>query len=325
MANNQLPTNHNIGGGVRNIALEYQGFEQTKDQNNLNTQVTYQSTKDVIDWYCNTTNNPKWIIGTVDDTWGRLDSINSRPGDGPFWKAILSYNKPLSAGIIITTPGDDEKPTQNSLTVRMMSMPIESHPNYKYCWNHSLATCYGSDQIDPADISGLNAQQAHEFLEQHVDENGFCWARWIQSDSQLPTDPVMVQDGEQQYPHYWKVQCYMTKPGVSTYDYPTYEIQQNARHTSREQAAWSLAVKNGKLKFPQYGDFGLQSKLFAPSAQPPSAYHWLCQGGGVNYDGKYWIANCTYLFSPGDEGWDLECYEVASGGYGQNNNNPILR
>ena len=322
MATDQkIPTNANIGGGQNHIVIEYQGFTQTKDQNNLNTQVTYQSTKSGIEHAMSAIS--QWTIGTVDKDWGRLDSINSQPGDGPFWKAVLNYNQPLSAGIIITT-GNDDKPTQNSLLVRMMSMPIQSHPNYKYCWNHSLATCYGSNQVDFADISGLNAQEAQNWLSTHTDETGFCWARWIQNDSELPSQPIMVKDGEEQYAHYWKVEWYMTKAGVNSYDYPTYEIQQNARHTTRQNAAWSLTVKNGKIKFPQYGDFGIQNYFFstADGVSATVSGHWLCEGGGVNYDGKYYVANCTYLWSPEPTGWDQQLYEVASGGYynGSNHN-----
>ena len=323
MANDsqQIPTNANIGGGARHIVIDYQGFEQTKDQNNLNTRVTYQSTKEAIQWYCNTTNNPKWKIGTVDPTWGRLDSINSQPGDGPFWKAILSYNQPLSAGIIITTGSDDQKkPTQNSLTVRMMSMPLESHPNYCYIWNHSLATCYGSHQIDYADVSGADIISAQAFVAANSGK-----VKWIQNDSELPTEPVIQQNGDDTFTTYWRVEFPMTKPGVSTYDFPTYEVVQNARHKSRDQATWSLLAKNGKLRFPEYGDFGIENYFFgnADGVSATTSGHWLCEGAGINYDGKYYVANCTYLFSPDDMGWDRQLYLVADGGYySTNNHNP---
>ena len=319
MANNQIATNTTIGGGNNRIVLKYQGFEQTKTSENLNTQVTYQSTRAGIDHAISAVN--QWKIGTVDDLWGRLDSIDSQPGDGPFWNAVLNYNKPLSAGIIITT-GNDDKATQNSLTVRMLSLPIQSHPNYKYIWNHSLASNYGSNQIDYADISGLNAQQAADFAASHSGR-----VKWIQSDSELPSEPLVEENvgSDDVFTYYWKINYTMEKPGVTCYDFPTYSVTQNAKHTSRQKAAWSLAVKNGKLKFPTYGDFGLQSKFYPndSSANPPK-YHWLCLGAGVNFDGKYWIASCTYQWSPDPNGWDQDLYEVAAGSYDKNNNNPIL-
>ena len=312
-----------IGNGTNNpnIQSDYRGFTQTRNDNTLNTQITYQSTKEKLQSAMTST----YKVGTNDANYGRIDSLKLNQANGPFWQLVVEYNQPLSAGVIITTGTNDKKATQNSLTVRMVSMPIESHPNYKYIWNHSLASCYGSNQIDFAEISGLNAQQAQDFLSGHIDEDGICHVKWIQNDSQLPAEPMEVVDGEQTYKQPWKVNYYMTKPGVTSYDFPTYTIVQNARHKSRQNAAWSIAVKNGKLKFPTYGDFGLQSKFFSgdASATPPK-YHWLCLGGGVNFDGKYWIANCSYEWSPDPNGWDQEIYEVASDGYDKNNNNPIL-
>lgn len=306
-----------IGNGTSNpnVELKYKGFEQNRTDQSLNTQITFQSTQQKLQDVMSTT----YKVGTQDATYGRIDSLKLTQDAGPFWNLIVTYNQPLSAGVIITT-GNDDKATQNSLTVRMLSLPIESHPNYKYIWNHSLASNYGSSQIAYSEISGLNAQQAADFAAAHSGR-----VRWISNDSQLPTEPLVVENegSEDVFTYYWKVEFEMTKPGVTSYDFPTYEIVQNARHKSRNNAAWSLATKSGKLKFPTYGDFGLQSKFY-PSDATNQKYHWLCLGGGVNFDGKYWIANCTYQWSPDPNGWDLQMYEVASGGYSKNNNNPIL-
>lgn len=306
-----------IGNGTNNpnIELEYKGFQQTRTDQSLNTTITFQSTKEKLQNAMSTT----YKVGTNDTNYGRIDRLNLTQQAGPFWNLTVSYNQPLSGGLIIST-GNDDKPTQNSLTVRMMSVPIESHSGYCYIWNHSLATCYANNQIDFSQISGLNAQQAQDFVNQHIDANGVSWVKWIQSDSQLPSQPVQSVDGDQEYLYPWRTIYYMTKPGVSTYDFPTYEIEQNARHKSRDQATWSLLAKNGKLKFPQYGDFGIESYFFGSTATG----HWLCEGAGIHYDGKYYIANCTYLFSPDPDGWDQDFYQVADDGYGKNNNNKIL-
>ena len=306
-----------IGNGTSNpnVELKYKGFEQNRNDDTLNTQITFQSTQDKLQSVMTST----YKVGTQDANYGRIDSLRLTQDAGPFWNLVVEYNQPLSAGVIITT-GNDNKATQNSLTVRMLSLPIQSHPNYKYIWNHSLASNYGSSQIAYSQISGLNAQQAADFAAAHSGR-----VRWISNDSQLPTEPLVEENegSEDVFTYYWKVEFEMTKPGVTSYDFPTYEIVQNARHKSRNNAAWSLATKSGKLKFPTYGDFGLQSKFYSGDANR-GIYHWLCLGGGVSFDGKYWIANCTYQWSPDPNGWDLQMYEVASGGYSKNNNNPIL-
>ena len=206
-----------------------------------------------------------------------------------------------------------------------MSMPIESHPNYKYIWNHILARkgSYQDGTIDIdsiADISGLTVDDAKDLINRSSGN-----LMWIEDPSQLPTETWQNQDNPE-VTECWSIACMYTKPGVNSYDFPTYEIQQNARHTSRDQATWSLLAKNGKLAFPQYGDFGIQSYFYsgADGVSATTSGHWLCQGAGINYDGKYYIAACTYLFSPDPMGWDRQMYQVASGGYTVSTKNSIF-
>ena len=308
-----------IGNGTSNpnIELKYKGFEQTRTDQSLNTQITFQSTQaKLMDAMSST-----YKVGDNDQHYGRIDSLKLTQDAGPFWNLVVEYNQPLSSGLIISS-GDSTEPTQNSLTIRMMSVPIQSHPNYCYIWNHSLASNYGSNQIDFAEISGLNAQEAVDFAATHSGR-----VKWIKSDSELPTEPYVEQNegSDDTFTSYWKVNYYMTKPGVETYDYPTYEITEQARHKSRNNATWSLLAKNGKLRFPQYGDFGIENYFYgnANGLTATVSGHWLCEGAGINYDGKYYVANCTYLWSYEPTGWDQELYEVASGGYySSNNHNP---
>ena len=324
MANNKITTNTTIGGGSNRIVIKYQGFTQTKTTDNLNTQVTYQSTQAGIEHFMATQN--KWKIGTVDGDWGRLDSINTQPGDGPFWNAILTYNKPLQ-GIYTITGGStgDDQPQQNRLTVRIVSMAIESHKNYKKIWNNYLIGL--TTVTPPSGYDQLDLQGAADLVN---NANYRGKLKWVKSDSELPTQPEMIN----QQPVYWQIKAVPTKLGVETYDMPTYEIAQTARHSNRQNAAWSLATKCGKLKFPGgTGDFGLEDKSFDSSHKPtsnPPCFHWLCQGGDLNFDGKYWNASCTYQWSPEDDGWDQQMYDVAgdgtsgSSGYNFNNINSIL-
>ena len=110
-----------IGNGTSNpnVEMEYKGFTQTRTDDTLNTQITYQSTKEKLQSVMTTT----YKVGTNDATYGRIDRLNLTQDAGPFWNLVVEYNQPLSAGIIITT-GNDNKATQNSLTVRMLSLPI---------------------------------------------------------------------------------------------------------------------------------------------------------------------------------------------------------
>lgn len=311
--------------------INYQGFNQTYTTDSIQTTITYKSNKDALTGNILTTSGVptgtlagKWKCGYYYTDYGRLDNINFQQADGPFYTATLTYTKTLSAGVIITTGVD--KPTQNSLTVRMLSMPIETHPNYKYCWNHSLATCQ-PNSYDYSDISGMNAEQAHTFCADHT-SGGYCFMKWIQNDSELPTDPfIQSNEGQEDFVWPWRVAVQMTKPGVQYYEIPTYEITEYTRHSDRKHAAWCISVKSGKLKFPEYGDFGLEDKYPTSGS---NNYRWLCLGGDINYDGKYYVAKCTYQWSPDPYGWDQQIWEVAKNGstadYGKvgKGANPIL-
>ena len=311
----------------RTDSIKYQGFTQTYTTESLQTTITYQSTREALEGNIQATTGAyipgKWRCGQYYE-YGRLDSIHLHDDQGPFWNVDLQFNQPLSSGVTVNF-ADNKQATQNSLTVRMMSMPIESHPNYRYIWNHILARkgSYQDGQIDVesiADVSGLTVEGAKDLINRSQGN-----LMWLDEPSQLPTQTWTNQDNPE-ITESWNIACMYTKPGTNSYDFPTYEIQQNARHTSRNQATWSLLAKNGKLKFPTYGDFGIEDHFYkniAPSAGSPSG-HWLCEGAGINYDGKYYIAACTYLFSPDPFGWDRQMYDVADGGYTVNTKNSIF-
>lgn len=307
-------------------SIKYQGFNQTYTTDSVQTTITYQSNRETLEKNIQATTGTyipgKWRCGQYYQ-YGRLDNIHLHTDQGPFWNVDLQFNQPLSSGVYVRFE-DNKEPTQNSLTVRMMSMPIESHPNYKYAWNHCLARkgdAYFPGTISNwSDVSGMAPSTAIDLAN---DSSGYL--KWLDDVSQLPTETWQDQDNPD-ITQSWNIVFNMTKPGVSTYDFPTYEIQQNARHTSRDQATWSLLAKNGKLAFPQYGDFGIEDYFYsgADGLTATVSGHWLCEGAGINYDGKYYIAACTYLFSPDPMGWDRDLYDVATGGYTVSNKNSIF-
>ena len=62
------------------------------------------------------------------------------------------------------------------------------------------------------------------------------------------------------------------------------------------------------------GDYGIQmynhpNLNSATSSDTPSCY-WLCEGGTVTYDGKYYNASCKYTYSPEPTGWDRQLYRI---------------
>ena len=331
-----------IGTGTSNVNIElkYHGFEQSYTSDNIQTNITYQSTQekllDTIYTSSGTVPSGKWKCGQTNQ-YGRLDNIRLTQDAGPFWNATLTYNQPLSNGITISS-GDDKKATQNSLTVRMLSRQIEQHPNYRYYWNHILikksnvttVTVNGTSYniSTPAGVVNLYAamnsadKQTSITMAQDVVNNSSGAVKWIEDASQLPTETQMIEVNNTPTKVSWQIACMQTKAGVEYYQIPTYEVTEYSKHVNREDAAWSIAQKSGKPRFPTYGDFGLQNKFY-PGDAASGVFHWLCLGGNINFDGKYWVAQCTYQWADGS-GWDTEIYPCTTSDYDYDNKNDIF-
>ena len=305
---------------LNKIQVKEQGFSQSCTAESLQTTITYESRKPVLTGRVWTPSNPNgaWKCGSNDANYGRLDSINIQQGDGPFFTATLTYTQPLSSQIIINIGDDNTEATMNSLTVKMLSLPLEKNKNYAYTWNHMLIGLSGYGPTDALwhDISGILSGISRQTAIDYYNNNSDCM-RWINDISQLPTDPekrTVPPENEGDEPTVenfkWYIMYDKTKPGVEYYQIPTYEITEYTKHNGRNNAAWAAAQRSGKLKFPTYGDFGLTNYYYG--TPPASCYYWLCQGGDIHYDGKYWVAQCTYIWSPEPTGWDTALYDVAT-------------
>lgn len=310
--------------------IKQQGFSQNCTSDSIQTTITWQSREPVLTGKIWTPqHNGEWKCGQ-NYTYGRLDSINLQQADGPFWNATLTYTQPLSTNIIVTTDSNDNKDaTSNYLNIRMLSLPLEKNPNYVYTWNHMLIGLSGYSQTETiwqqvsGTLSSISRNEAINLYNEHSD----C-IRWIRDISQLPTEPQKkTTETPSETPgedpivtvenYKWYIMYDMKKPGVEYYQIPTYEITESTKHKSRNNAAWCAAQRSGRLRFPTFGDFGLTKHYHSDQAVPnPSCYYWLCQGGGISYDGKYWIAQCTYIWSPDPYGWDQQLYDVSELGYG---------
>lgn len=283
--------------------IAYKGFVQTRTAENLQTTITYQSTEEKLHAMVGATSG--WEITKSYGDYGTLDKITIKQEAGPFWHADLQYNRPLKSGITISS-GEDKKPTESQLTVVMLELSIKTHKNYTLIWdNYFIAkeTAQGTPTLET--VEGWTKAEAEQYVATNTD------FQFIEDKSQLPEEKW--DDTTQTYVK-WKIVYYPTKQGIDYYKVPTYELTEYAKHSDKVNAAWSLSIKSGKLKFPQNGDFGLEATY--PAAN--NGRRWLCLGGDLNYDGKYWIARCTYQWANDENGWDSDMYEEPSaqdGGY----------
>ena len=282
-----------------------------------------------------------WQVGYQHPDYGRLESINLEQKD-TFWNATINYTNPLNNGIVITTP-DNDQPYNTNLDIAMLSLPLEKHPNYVYNWNHLLIspfkyyTFQGLTIDDPTKISKEVAME--------IINNGSGYFRWIKDQSQIPVQKCLVElpvEGTEETSQLllpWIItnlaqggsltQMQRTKPGVEYYEIPTYEITEWGQYTSPSQCKWAL-IEGGKLAFPRLGDFGIQNYQHPDFLTGTlTAGYWLCEGGNITFDGKYYNATCKYIWSPEPSGWDLELYDFFSGfayykQQSQTNPNPIV-
>ena len=172
-------------GRTTNPQLEYKGWEQSRTTEALRTTVTLAQTKEVLTALVGT---PNYTVGAWygqgyiwGDFLGTLEEAKIQPGDGPFWNLQLSYNNPLSTSITTPTSTISADPTENSLVVKMLSMPLETHPNYIYRWNHALlGCCLTNEEIQTVTGIALTAKlSAAEALINSDDYRGRL--RWIKS------------------------------------------------------------------------------------------------------------------------------------------------
>ena len=291
--------------------LTYKGFTQTRTAENLQTTITYQSTEQKLNAMITGVGHETsgWYIG-MSGAFGNLDKITMKQEEGPFWHADLQWNNPLSGGLNIEW-GDKSKPTESTLTVTMLEMALQTAPNYRKIWNWYLAAKDGAEDIPTLQTLLSSDEDASNAL-----TNGRTDLKWIKDSSELPQpewDDVTSSFVA------WNIAQKPTKQGIEYYVIPTYEITEYAKHNSKENAAWSMSTRSGKLKFPQNGDFGLEARYPASAdAEGRTGRRWLCMGGGVSFDGKNYIAQCTYRWANEATGWDNDLYSQpssADGGY----------
>jgi hypothetical protein len=169
--------------------------------------------------------------------------------------------------------GSSYGPKSSQLTIRMLSLPLEKSKKYLTNWNYSLAA--------KGNLPVPQWWYTNKTLVIPASDNDKY--KWIKESSEL-------QQG-------WQIIMSKQKPGYESYSYPIYELTETSKHGNKQQAGWAVAKKAGKIDFPTNGDFDIVQKFGG---------NWLCEGGSISYDGKYWIANCTFAHSP--DGWDLDLY-----------------
>ena len=195
--------------------------------------------------------------------------------DGSLWQCEIKYQNTLG-NTSVSAPDDSYGKKSAQLSCGMLSMPLESHKNYRVCWNHYLAAVKGVTAVpswwETAKSDILDSDQY----------------KWMKSLSELPVG----KDGNGKE---WRMLKNPQKPGVESYDVATYQVTESAKFPSPVRAGKMIAGRLNKIASPDQ-TFGI------------TGGNWKCDSASVSWNGKYWIATLTYTKSGDDNGWDAELY-----------------
>lgn len=268
------------------LQVKYKGFTKENSSEGTLTTVIYQGSKEL----CSRAMD-QLIVNSVSKGHGTIESVKMTQDEGPIWNLEVEYA--VEAGGI--SKGTSYGPKQSSLTMRMMSLPLESKSNYRKHWNNNLYSTKKNAKLPEFwasatyDDDGV-ANSSVEYPGDGSNPSKIEYFAWAKSLNELPALPNS---------YIWHQIKEMTKPGVDSFDFPVYEVTESSKHTSQRAAGWAVGRRAGRISSPVNGDFGIVRRFGG---------NWLCEGGTVSYDGRYWVATCTYTHSPDKKGWDGDLY-----------------
>jgi hypothetical protein len=271
------------------LQIKYKGFTQSKDSETKSTIVIFQGSKELVDAAFD-----EKRIHSHDETYGTLQNMHVRQGEGPFRELECEFTIEYYQGVG-NSAGTAYGPKASTLDCTMLSLPIESRSNYRMKWNNTLwSTIKGAATPGFWDTATLNADgitgTAYEYPGSGTPTAATYYA-WGATQSELPSLPS---------PFVWYRVHSMTKPGVETYEKPVYTLAETSKANTQVQAQWILSKVAGKTGKPINGDFGIEQKFGG---------EWLCEGGSIRREGKVWLATLNWTWAP--HGWDNDLYHDA--------------
>ena len=250
--------------------IKFLSRQSEKTSGGTETVVAWNGTREEMEQLFNSE-----AINTLSDE-GRLQTVRLFQESANIWccekKYSLDPSGAASADKPLTTYGKKSATLKGS----MLSMPVESHPKYRACWNHFLAAAPGAPTptgwwktAEDTTLSSINSQRY----------------AWIKSPSEVPSDA----NGR------WHILAGPLKPGVETYDLSVYSVTETAKFKS-SNAAGKFASKHLNLIGSPDTTFGI------------SGGDWKCDDASVYYDGEAWFATLTWTLSGDIDGWDKDLY-----------------
>lgn len=274
------------------LQIKYQGqtFEVSKDS--TSTTIVYQGSKEL----CLEAQRTDLAGGMVNPDYGTITHSVVTQQDGPFWQIEVTYETAASefsheAGQ--NADGTDKDLNHSQLSVRVIQNDIQMHPMYLRWWDNCVWwTSRTQTSVPGASIvMPIILRADATYPVDYVYKSGDYYITFSMNTPQ----PLVFSN--QSYSWNLLQGCY--KPGVTSYDIPTYEMQEFGRFNSKSDAQKFVSKRIATITTPKKGDFGVVKAIGG---------NWLCEGAEINNDGKNWIASLTYMHSVSSDGWDPEIY-----------------
>lgn len=260
------------------IHAKYQGETITRSENGTDTTVSWYGSKSEMLEKLNNTH-----INAL-TSYGRTKTATVSQSDGDIWTLEITYSKTSSGSTNAVAPDTSYGKKSASLSVSMLSLPIEKAAKYRYKWNHWLfwRPSYQAEPMPDVPPGSWYDTQTKP------DTPSEQW-QWGSSDTPPQSDT--------EYP--WKLCFGPTKPGVNTFDWPVPTVTESAR--------FNTAMLAGNYVGSKINEIGKPDETFGYF----SGNQWKCDNATVSWTGSYWLATLTWTGSPNL--WDDDLYGTGSG------------
>ena len=215
-------------------------------------------------------------INSINAEIGRITSSRVYQEGGTIWCCELVAEL-SSDGTATTGPDTSYGKKSASLHGTMLSMPLETHPDYRANWNHFLAVAPGVTQAP----SWWNS--AEDTLLSEANAQKYCWCK-------------DVSDAPETGGKRWRILKKPVMEGVETYDLSTYSCTVSARFGSFSAATNMVANVLNRIGIP-----GVTLGI--------SGGDWKCDDATVAWHDKYWLATLTWTRSGDTRGWNKKLYK----------------
>lgn len=123
------------------LRVKYQQFQREQTASGVKTTIVLQGSYEACKKAMEGDGSgitPEFSINHSHPTYGNLESMRLNQDEGPLWALELVYTTEINWLGQSTSKGSTYGKTSSELNCRMLSVPLEQHPDYEKRWNYTL-------------------------------------------------------------------------------------------------------------------------------------------------------------------------------------------